>query len=107
MQPFIAHDWCGWDDRYGRYTVVPGAQTLVCRPDMSQVAWDKAQLEFLKPYAGQSPSLIVYECADQSGPYRPSERTLGTVDEIVARLERRLNIHSSIIFGSLKAQIDA
>lgn len=85
MTEFIAHDWCGWNERYGRYTHMPSGDTLLCGPDMGQTQWDNAQLEFLQ----QHPGLTVYECP---GAYNTDGKSMGTTDEICARLRKRLNL---------------
>lgn len=81
---FIAHDYCGWNEQYGRYTVIPEGDTLVCRPDMVQREWDRAQLDFLSRFPGRT----VHKCYE--GPYRPTGNTLGTTEEICERLRKRL-----------------
>lgn len=78
---FIAHDFCGWNSQYGRYTAVPGGATLRCQDWMMQRDWDKAQYEWLSKFDG---ALVVHRCGD--GPYTETGNTLGTVDEIRARL---------------------
>lgn len=83
VQVFIAHDYCGWDERYGRYTHVPSGDTLVQRDAMGQANWDKAQLDYLAKY----PGLTVYKCP---GAYVPTGETYGTTDEICERLRKRL-----------------
>lgn len=80
---FIAHDWCGWNDQYGRYTHLPSGDTLVCRPGMGQDDWDRAQLQYFRKY----PGLNVYDCP---GAYTTDGRLMGSTDEICARLEDRL-----------------
>lgn len=80
---FIAHDWCGWNERYGRFTHLPSGDTLVCQEWMGQSDWDKVQLEWFSKY----PGLDVHECPavyDRSGPL------MGTTEEICARLAERL-----------------
>lgn len=88
QEQFIAHDWCGFGERYGRYTHLPSGDTLVCRPDMGQVEWDKAQLAYMKKY----PGLNVHECP---GRYTTDDPLLGTVDDIIVRLEKKLGITST------------
>jgi hypothetical protein len=51
---------------------------------MGQRDWDKAQLEYFRKY----PGLVVYKCP--TGPYRRTEETFGTTEEICQRLEARL-----------------
>jgi hypothetical protein len=81
---FIAHDFCGWNEQYGRYTHCPSGATLVCRPGMDQTAWDRAQLEFLS----KLPGLPVHSCP---GTYTTEgTRLMGTTDEICERLRSRL-----------------
>ncbi len=58
--------------------------TLVCQGWMGQRDWDKAQLEYFRKY----PGLVVYKCP--TGPYRRTEETFGTTEEICQRLEARL-----------------
>lgn len=83
---FIAFDWCGWNESRGRFTYCGNGEmdTLVQQGWMGQQAWDKAQLEWFKKY----PGLTVHRCP--TGPYRETGDTMGTTDEIVARLEARL-----------------
>lgn len=80
---FIVHDWCGWNDRYGRYTHMPSGATLVCQAWMGQQEWDKAQLEFLERF----PGLNVHDCP---GAYSTDGRLMGSTEEICARLQERL-----------------
>lgn len=80
---FIAHDYCGWNDRYGRFTHLPGCHTLVCQPWMDQRDWDEAQLKFLEAY----PGLTVHECPDA---YSTDGKPMGTTDEICERLRARM-----------------
>lgn len=82
---FIAHDWCGWDERHRRFTACPGGQTLVCQPWMRQADWDKAQLEWFEQFSAE---IIVHRCP--SGPYRETGDTMGTVAEIIVRLKKQL-----------------
>jgi hypothetical protein len=82
--PFIAHDWCGWNNRFGRFTACPLGQTLVCQEWMGQEDWDYAQLMFLRRF----PGLPVHSCP---GVYTTAgTRLMGTTDEICRRLESRL-----------------
>lgn len=81
---FIVHDWCGWDERQGRFTHSPSGDTLLCPPDASQRSWDRAQLAWFRKY----PGLTVHRCP--TGPYRETGDTMGTTEEICARLEGRL-----------------
>jgi hypothetical protein len=83
MEEFIAHDWCGWNNNYGRYTHIPSGDTLVCKASMNQQQWDKIQLAFLSSYSGIS----VYEC---SGFYSTDNPSMGTVEEICERLRAKL-----------------
>lgn len=80
---FIAHDWCGWNSRFGRYTHMPSGDTLVCEGWMGQADWDKAQLEWMKKY----PGLNVHKCP---GAYSTDGLLMGSTDEICQRLEARL-----------------
>ena len=82
---FIVHDWCGWNERNGRFTHCPSGQTLVCRDWMGQRDWDDAQLTWFREFDG---SLVVHKCPE--GPYRETGNTMGTVAEIIGRLEVRL-----------------
>lgn len=90
-KPFVAHDYCGWNEQYGRYTSCPGdsgreAETLVCRPGMDQTQWDRAQLDFLSKYPADWP---VHSCP---GAYTTEgTRLMGTVGEICERLRKRLS----------------
>lgn len=61
MPDFIAFDWCGWDDRYGRFTHCPSGNTLAQQAWMDQADWDKAQLEWFRQYDG----LTIYKCYEQ------------------------------------------
>jgi hypothetical protein len=61
QERFIAADYCGWNQRYGRYTVCPTGETLVCQPSMLEFEWEKGQLEFLEKY----PGLNVHNCPDR------------------------------------------
>lgn len=92
MRDFIAHDWCGWDNRYGRFTAMPSGDTLTCQAWMRQADWDKAQLEWFSRYDG---GLVVHRC--QSGPYSETGDTIGTVAEIVERLQRRVTQTEEIL----------
>jgi hypothetical protein len=85
MNEFIAHDWCGWNEQFGRFTHIPSGETLVCRPGMTQSQWDKAQLEWMRRF----PGLTVHSCPDRYSTDGPS---MGTTEEIIARLETRLKI---------------
>lgn len=80
---FIAHDWCGSMQQYGRYTHMPSGDTLVCKAWMGQVDWDKAQLEYFQKYS----NITVHECPGQ---YTSDGALMGTVEEICARLTNRL-----------------
>ena len=82
--PYIVFDWCGFGDRYGRFTSMPDGKTLVCQAWMAQSDWDKAQLEWFKQFDGR---MTVCRC--ESGPYRKTEDVMGTVGEIVERLRIR------------------
>lgn len=83
---FIAFDWCGWNDNYGRFTHLPSGDTLVQRHGMRQHDWDKAQLEWFRKF----PGLTVYNNA-RPGAYRPDGDVMGTTEEICQRLEGRLS----------------
>jgi len=85
MNEFIAHDWCGLNEQYGRFTHMPSGDTLLCGGWMGQLDWDKAQLEWLQKY---DPALVVHKCPD--GPYRETGNTMGNVGEIVGRLRSRV-----------------
>lgn len=84
MEAFIAFDWCGWNDRYGRFTHVPSGDTIVCQGWMGQEDWDAKQLEFFQKY----PGLTVYKCLTN---YRNKGDSMGTTEEICTRLAKRLN----------------
>lgn len=84
MTEFIAFDWCGWNDWYGRFTHLPTGDTIIQRPGMDQRQWDRAQLEWFRKY----PRLVVHRCPD--GPYRQTRDTFGTTEEIITKLETRL-----------------
>ena len=82
-EQFIAHDFCGWDEQYGRYTHMPSGETLICKQHMGQLQWDKAQLEFLLKYPGMN----VYSCPNR---YWQNPNTLmGSTEEICERLKAR------------------
>lgn len=84
FEPFIAHDWCGFNEQYGRYTALPSGRTLVCRPGMDQAAWDKAQLAYLSEFPNQP----VHECP---GPYTThGTRLIGFTDALCAGLRKKL-----------------
>jgi hypothetical protein len=82
---FIAFDWCGWNEQQGRFTHMPSGKTLVCQQWMRQRDWDDAQMKWFQEL---SPELVVHKCL--TGAYRETGETMGTVREIVARLEARL-----------------
>lgn len=83
MVPFIAFDHCGFNNQYGRYTHIPGGETLVCLSGWGQKEWDKAQLVFFSKY----PGLTIYHCP---GIYRANNQPLGNTDELCAKLKLRL-----------------
>lgn len=85
-EKFIAFDWCGWNENYGRFTLVDATcETLVQQAYMNQRQWDQSQLEFFRRF----PGLTVYRCP---GSYFPDPKNvMGTTEEIVKRLEARLN----------------
>lgn len=80
---FIAFDWCGWNNRFGRFTHIPSGATLTQQQWMGQTDWNKAQLEWFKQFKGD---LLVHKCTEP-GPYRESGNVMGTVEEIIKRLE--------------------
>lgn len=82
---FVAFDWCGWNNRFGRFTGVPSGTTLTQQEWMGQRDWDGRQVVWFKQF---SPELVVHKCLE--GPYRETGETMGTVGEIIARLEERL-----------------
>lgn len=82
---FIAHDWCGFLDRYGRFTHLPSGQTLICEAHMDQEKWDRAQLRWFRQFSG---TLVVHRCP--VGPYRETGDSMGTVAEIIEKLKARL-----------------
>jgi len=83
---FIAFDWCGWDDRYGRFTHVPSSDTLTQQAWMGQLEWNEAQLKWFQKW---SPALVVHKNM-QSGPYQETGDTFGTVGQIIDRLKAKL-----------------
>lgn len=83
-ETFIAHDWCGWNEQYGRFTHMPSGDTLVCQAWMGQLEWDKAQLAYFRKY----PGINVHRCP--VGPYNTNGSIMGTTDEIILRLEPRV-----------------
>ncbi len=90
MINFVAHDFCGWAENYGRFTVVSqstdtNGNTLVCRSGMNQAQWDRAQLNW---FSQLDQTLVVYKCL--RGPYAPNDSPMGTVKEICDRLKLRL-----------------
>lgn len=85
MNEFIVHDWCGFNENYGRFTAIPSGKTLVCQGWMMQSDWDKAQFDW---FSELDPSLVVHKCP--RGPYRETGDTMGTVGEILARLRCRV-----------------
>jgi hypothetical protein len=82
---FIAFDWCGFAELYGRFTAMPTGDTLVCRQWMGQREWDAAQLAWFEHY---NPAVAVYRCLD--GPYRETDDSMGTVGEIIERLKAKV-----------------
>ncbi|OWK34313.1 hypothetical protein [Fimbriiglobus ruber] len=80
---FIALDYCGWNQTYGRFTHIPSGDTLLCLPGMGQREWDEAQWLFLQQY----PGLNVHMCP---GAYTTDAKLLGSADEICERLVKRL-----------------
>ena len=90
-RPFVAHDFCGWNEQHGRYTVCPGEsgrepETLVCRPHMDQTDWDVAQLKFLEKLPADWP---VHSCPTVYT--TEGTRSMGTCGEICERLRKRLH----------------
>ena len=87
MKSFIAFDWCGWNNRYGRFTLVAeeNSTTLVQQGHMGQKEWDHAQLEWFRKY----PGLTVYRCPENYVP--DPTNVMGTVEEIIQRLKERLS----------------
>jgi hypothetical protein len=82
---FIAFDWCGAMDSYGRFTHMPSGKTLVQEKWMGQSDWDSKQLEWFKTFDS---ALVVHKNL-QNGAYRETGDTFGTVGEIIEKLERR------------------
>jgi len=82
---FIVFDWCGCNSNYGRFTHMPTGRTLVCQAWMRQEHWDDAQLKWFKQFDG---NIVVHRCL--SGPYHETGDTMGTVAEIIGRLEKRV-----------------
>jgi len=85
--PFIAHDWCGLNDHYGRFTHVPSGKTLVCEGWMLQADWDKAQLEWFAQFDGD---IVVHRCPQ--GSYCETGDIMGSGSEITERLRARLSL---------------
>ena len=83
---FIAFDWCGFNSCYGRFTAMPGGETLLQQAWMNQTQWDDAQLKWFAQFNG---NITVHRCL--SGPYHETGDTLGTVNEIIDRLTKRLD----------------
>lgn len=81
---FIVFDWCGWGERYGRFTHMPSGETLVCQMWMGQADWDRAQLAWMLKYDGE---MLVHRC--ERGPYHETGNLMGSVGEIMERLQRR------------------
>jgi hypothetical protein len=88
---FIAFDWCGWNERYGRFTALPSGDTIICQGWMGQHDWDKAQLEWFKRFDGA----VVVHRNTGAGPYRETGDLMGTVAEIVERLVTRVRNSTS------------
>jgi hypothetical protein len=86
---FVAFDWCGWDERQGRFTHMPSGKTIVQGVDATQKGWDAKQLAFFKEYP---PSTPVCRCPD--GPYRLNDNRMGTCGSIVDKLTSRLAVDS-------------
>lgn len=84
MEHFIAFDWCGSFQYYGRFTHCPSGDTLVQRQGMTQKIWDQTQLKWFRKY----PGLTVHNCSDC--PYSSSAPSMGSTEEICERLEKRL-----------------
>lgn len=82
-ETFIAHDWCGWNQQYGRFTHMHTGDTLICKASWGQSEWDQAQLEYFSKY----PGINVYDCP---GEYNRNGRLMGSTNEICERLEKRL-----------------
>lgn len=87
MSKFIAFDWCGWNDKYGRYTLIDpnNCDTLLQRGHYDQQQWDRVQLDWLRKYPLE---LVVYNCPNAY--VADHNQKIGTVAEIIERLERRL-----------------
>lgn len=85
MEEFIAHDWCGWKQQYGRFTHMPSGDSLICQAWMGQSDWNMAQLGWFLKY----PGLTVYNCV---GAYTTDAPSMGTVNEIIIRLETRIGV---------------
>lgn len=76
---YIAFDWCGTFENYGRFTHLPSGETIVQQPWMGQSDWNKKQLEFFQKY----PGLTVYKCPFN---YNDRQESMGTTEEICGRL---------------------
>jgi hypothetical protein len=88
MIAFIASDWCGWGDRYGRYTHIPSGETIIEYPYDDQSSWDARQVAFFRRH----PGLRVYVCL---GRYTDEWEPTGTTDEILAKWEARRSAEGS------------
>jgi hypothetical protein len=84
-EAFIAFDWCGWNENYGRFSHMPSCETLIQEGWMNQRDWDEAQLRWFEKF----PGLTVCRCP--RGPYLLNDDIMGTTDEICTRLKARLN----------------
>lgn len=85
MESFIAFDWCGWNDCYGRFTHMPSGDTCLQPSDANQREWDAKQLTFFRKYPGFK------VCRCPTGPYVLNNDIIAwTTEEICARLEKRL-----------------
>lgn len=84
IMEFIAFDWCGWNERYGRFTHMPSGDTCLQPCDADQRSWDKKQLEWFKKYPG------IKVCRCLTGPYVLNDNLMGTTDEICDKLKQRL-----------------
>lgn len=84
MEDFIAFDWCGAFEQYGRFTHISSGETIVWQGWMRQDDWDAKQLEFFQKY----PGVTVYKCLRS---YNDKGESMGTTEEICERLKIRLN----------------
>jgi hypothetical protein len=83
-EEFIAFDYCGWSEQYGRLTHVPTGETLVCKSCWGQQDWDIAQATFFDKFL----NIKVYDCAGP-GSYRPNDKCWGTTEYLAEKLRNK------------------